>query len=154
MVFWRPFSIFFVSKIYNLKDLFISVFSRNKIVPFFPIMHFVPFFPVPFCPCAFFPVPFFPVPFSGAILSGYQSYTLPRVLTYTHSIMLNIILLHDTDILLKYIQTLTTCTRHINVIHPQIVFFRVKLKLCQSQNAVIEKELLRLSAQISSRRFK
>ena len=45
---------FFVSKIYNLKNLFISIFNRNKIVPFFPIMHFVPFFPVPF-----FPVPFF-----------------------------------------------------------------------------------------------
>ena len=59
-------SIFFVSKIYNLKNLFISVFSRNNIVPFFPIMHFVPFFPVPFFPVPFFPCAFFP----GAIFSG------------------------------------------------------------------------------------
>ena len=28
-------------------------------MPFFPIMHFVPFFPVPFFPVPFFPVPFF-----------------------------------------------------------------------------------------------
>ena len=60
-------------KIYNLKNLFISVFNRNKIVPFFPIMHFVPFFPVPFFPCAFFPCAIFSCAFfSGAIFSGYR----------------------------------------------------------------------------------
>ena len=48
---------------------------EKKIVPFFPIMHFVPFFPVPFFPCAFFSCAIFSCAFfSGAILSYTQRY--------------------------------------------------------------------------------
>ena len=78
------FHFFFVSKIYNLKNLFISVFNRNKIVPFFPIMHFVPFFPVPFFPCAFFSCAIFSCAFfSGAIFSGYRLEFVFKMVTST-----------------------------------------------------------------------
>ena len=52
-------------------------------MPFFPIMHFVPFFLchfflVPFFPVPFFPVPFFPVPFFQATMQPRVSKTLYR----------------------------------------------------------------------------
>ena len=56
---------------------------EKKIVPFFPIMHFVPFFPVPFFPCAFFSCAIFSCAFfSGAILSYTHFCQSPSIYMY------------------------------------------------------------------------
>ena len=44
-------------------------------MPFFPIMHFVPFFPVPFFPCAFFSGAIFSCAFFSGAFFSYTRHT-------------------------------------------------------------------------------